>query len=221
MKKLALVSLAVAAALAFSHAAKADNFSFDFVGQSPYHFAAQGTLQATPTANPGVFTITSMTGTFTDLDNGLNIVNQPIVLIPPHGILQMVDTVQGWALEYVSPDGEENYDNQLNYPGTPYYLDSTGGLLFASADGYQVNIAQGSNNRTPYSAWVNFGNSWVDVGNGYDYGVPLDLDLGNANGAAAVVPVPEGGGLVMLALCGLGLAGAFLFKTGNQELLSF
>jgi hypothetical protein len=110
-----------------------------------------------------------------------------------------------------SPDGSYYYDD-LFFPAGPtgLYLDNDG-LLFGQGTGYVVEINIWGN-----GSGANMDSAWEDS---TGVGGPTWWTTQDNGGTFAI---PEGGsGLSMLALCGLGLAGAFLFKAGNQKLLSF
>ena len=113
MKKYSIALLALASAIAISPVAKADTFNFDFVGQNGSDFVAQGTLDATEIGSSGLWNITSMSGTFMDKDNGLNIVSAPITLYPDGGTAFSINTIQGSINGYYTADGAEGYDNVL------------------------------------------------------------------------------------------------------------
>jgi len=163
MKKIWLATLAMAAMLAAPPFAMAETFSFDFVSQNG-SFVALGTLQAASSATAGVWNITSMTGTFTDTDHGLAIIDQPINVYPDGTTPESLPTVQGTIMGYSTADGAEVYDNLLYYPTGNYYdggyypLDG-GGLVFYTGaldgSGYEVSIALGENAQSPEAGWVN------------------------------------------------------------------
>jgi hypothetical protein len=183
MKRFSLALLALPALLAFTPTASADTFNFSFIGVGNT-ITATGIFEITEIGSSGVYNITGiMNGLFTDRNNGLNIFNAPISLIPDAGSLTYSSTVDGAGMDYNSPDQTEYYDNELYFPGTPYNLDDWGGVLF-SADGYEISIAQDIG-LTTYGAWVSIlgenavanGAYWADTGSNISYGEPLNGDV--------------------------------------------
>jgi hypothetical protein len=183
MKRFSLALLALPVLLAFTPAASADTFSFSFIGVGNT-IVVTGIFAATEIGSSGVYNITGIeNGKFTDQNNGLNIADAPISLIPDAGSLSYISTVDGAGMDYNSPDLTEYYDNELYYPAMPYSLDDWGGILF-SADGYEVSIAQDIN-LTTYGAWVSVlgvdadSNSagWADTGSNINFGEPLNGDV--------------------------------------------
>ena len=213
MKRFSLALLALPVLLAFTPAASADTFSFSFIGVGNT-IVVTGIFAATEIGSSGVYNITGIeNGKFTDQNNGLNIADAPISLIPDAGSLSYISTVDGAGMDYNSPDQTEYYDNELYYPATPYSLDDWGGILF-SADGYEVSIAQDIG-LTTYGAWVSVlgedadSNSayWADTGSNINFGEPLNGD---------VQKTPELPSLPLLATGLLSLA--FILYLGRPDI---
>ncbi len=213
MRKTLFQALAIAIAIAATPFAKAESFTFDFVSQNG-DFVAQGILTANEIGATGAWNITGMTGTFTDTDHGLGIIDQAIHLYPDQGTPTPISTIQGNANGYFTQDGAEGYDNLLYSPGNPYYLDAAGGLVFytgtLNGSGYEIGIAQGLNDGSPYTGWINITGTQNFVDNG-TAGVPLDLNVG-VNGSGAIAPVPEPESLLLLGSGLLTLAGRIYWK---------
>ncbi|MGA3162410.1 MAG: hypothetical protein ABSC77_14475 [Terracidiphilus sp.] len=212
MKRFSLALLVLPALLAFTPTASADTFTFSFIGVGNT-IVVTGIFEATEIDSSGVYNIIGIKdGQFTDKNNGLDIVDAPISLIPDAGYLTYISTVDGAGMDYNSPDQTEYYDNELYFPGTPYNLDDWGGFLF-SADGYEVSIAQDIG-LTTYGAWVSVlgenadSNSayWADTGSNISYGEPLNGD---------VQKTPELPSLPMLATGLLSLAFIVYRKAGT------
>jgi len=214
MKRFSLALLALPALLAVAQAASADTFDFRFIGVGN-SITVTGIFDATEIGSTGVYNITGIiNGSFTDKNDGLDIVNAPISLIPDAGGMTYISTVDGAGPDYNSPDQTEYYDNLLYFPGTPYSLDDWGGVLF-SADGYEINIAQDID-LTTYGAWVSVlgedadsnGAFWADTGSNINYGEPLDGD---------VQPTPEPSSLPLLSTGLLALASVVYRKAGHPR----
>lgn len=189
MKKLYPALFAMAAVLAIAPAAFAGTISFDTSGNG---IAEDLTLTTGSLVSPGVYNITAISGTFSDANIGLatTAING---IVPDNGSLQWVDTVEGYAWDYVSPDGQENYDNYAYIPGDPLLLDATGGILFTVPDStygtLQVSVA-GVNGG--YDVWINV----LGTGN--------FIDNGDTGEMTTVTPEP--GSLLLLGTGLLGLA---------------
>lgn len=144
-----MFSFLVALAFTASAVARADaSFNYSFVGVNN-SITTSGTMTTVQQGNTNVYDITAITGFFTDTNYGLNIVDAPVTLVPNNGTATWQNTVVGWGLGYLSPDGQEVYDNLLYYPGNPLNLDILG-VLF-TADGYEISIAGVGSD---YTAWV-------------------------------------------------------------------
>jgi len=96
-------------------------------------------------------------------------------------------------------------NNQFYPGGVPSEFDLSG--LDFDANGIIYNIFGDNGANVAVGTFIQ-GN---DTGSGSGPVTPLDI---------SVTYVPEGGGLSMLVLCGLGLAGAFLFKARNGLLMN-
>ncbi len=200
MKKLTFGVFALAFASAISPAAHASSILFNF--SNPSGITTDLTLTLGSQVSPGVYNITSVTGTFADANFGL--ASTPVAGIVPDGAgaPTILSTISGSGPGYTSPDGQEVYDN-LGYTNAPLVLDNWGGVLFLVNSGlttYQVDIAGEGNN---YQAWVNV----QGTGDFTDYGTVL------TNGSTTVTPEP---GTLFLFGTGLMLLAAFLPVTTKK-----
>jgi hypothetical protein len=230
-----LAVLTLVAAAVATPFANAETFVFDFLSQNG-DFSAQGTLTASQIGDTGVWNITSLTGAFTDTDNGLDIVDQVISLYPDGTTPQALGSVQGTITGYETADGAEVYDNLLYYPAGTYYNGSYypldgGGLVFytgiLNGAGYEVGIALGENANSPQAGWVNITGSapadcsgevsngvcFVDYGTSIDNGVPLDESV---DPDQVISAAPEPSSLLMLG-CGLALLALGLFSVARRH----
>ncbi len=218
MKKLSLSLLVLALALAITPAALADSFNFTVTGVGN-SMSASGVFYTTSLGN-GVYSIDSVVGTFTDLNKGLNIVDESMTLVPTSdGAYNSSGAVNGSAGPSYLYQGEQ-YTNLLYVPAvsngsvggtaTPEFLDGYG-FLFTS-DGYLISIAGDPNNL--YGGWLSIGSnaSYLDptTGDGnYNLGEPLDMN---------VTPTPEPSSLFLLGTGLLGLALVVFRKVKGERL---
>jgi hypothetical protein len=194
MRKLTFGVFALAFASTISPAAHATSILFDF--SNPSGIATDLNLTLGSQVSPGVYNITSVTGTFADANFGLG--TTPVTGIVPDGagLPTILSTITGSGPGYTSPDGQEVYDN-LAYTNAPLVFDNWGGVLFLVNSGlttYQVDIAGEGNS---YQAWVNV----EGAGDFTDYGTVL------TNGSVTVTPEP---GTLFLFGTGLMFLAAFL-----------
>ncbi len=202
-------TLLLAASLPYQ--AKAASFGFSFVG-----LGVSGTIQltygaATDAKYPQAFEVTGISGTFSDSNNGLNIVNAPItslVLITrdtpeADNLLAPKDFSRFAVAAGLSPtnNGFLTYDN-LFYPGGSPQTASDypfhGGIL--DIYGLMFNISGGQ----VVDLWSNGDFSGTGTGH-IDYGVAVATHATALDYVAGVSVTPEpsafalaGGGLVAL-----------------------
>jgi hypothetical protein len=192
MKKLSLVSLAVAAVLAISPAAFAQSYDFNW---------GYTNNNATASSN-GVFTATFAGGDTYDITSG-TIVTYGDPTINGGATTSgtsFIPTPGNYTVQY-SPSGAFIFDNVLTTPANP--LIDNDGLLFYVA-GREVNIFSNGPGPGTYQFYDQ---------SGYN-------DFGNFSlSAPSLVSVPEYGAMSMLLLSIAGLAGGFFFKTRNSGLL--
>ena len=209
MKKAVILSatLLFAAALPWRATASTWNFSFTGPGVSGTVVLTYGT--ATDMKYPQAFEVTSISGTFTDVNNGLNLLNVPIGPLEPikHDAPEMTNLLaphdfSRFAVAAGLPadnGGFLTYDNLL-YPGgspptaTDYQVhggfQDIYGLLFDIGGGKVVNF------------WSNGDATGTGLGP-VDYGVAVAThaaSLDYVGGGVVVTPEP---GTVGLLGCGL------------------
>jgi hypothetical protein len=205
MKKFSLAMFAIALALVFTQAASAQFYDFSFTYDG--NVIATGGLEVSGNiAVAGSVTLTSLAPQ--DANDTFNLVpfNAPGVTVHSPGV-------------YISPSTNFWFDNWFNPAGpTGDYVDNIAGLLFVAGSGDELNIFTGYASQgepgspgapDQFALWIP-SSGYVPANGGY-----------GIDGTIAVTGVPEGGSLLfMLALCGLGLAGGFLFKARNGLFMS-
>ncbi len=223
MKKTLMLSAALFLTAAFPWQASAGTYAFSFDGAG-----VSGTIEltygpGTDATYPQAFEVTGISGTFSDSNNGLNIVNAPIGplapvtqdtpeasnLLAPHDFSRFA-VATGLPAQN---NGSLSFDN-LFYPGgspqtaSDYpvhggFLDIYG-LLFDIGGGRIVNF------------WSNGDFSMTGTGP-IDYGVAVathDTALDYVGGGVAVAAVPEPGAF---ALLGSGLIGMLVWRRRGTE----
>lgn len=211
MRKLAVSATLLAAS--FLHRAEAAAITFNFAGSGVSGSITLTYGAATDAKYSQAFEVTGITGTFTDLNNGLNIVNAPIgglVAIrrdtpEVDNLLAPNDFSRFAVATGLDPlnNGFLTYDN-LYYPGgspqTASDYPPHGGFL----DIYGLMFT------IPGDRVVNFWSNG-DFGGTVDYGAAVAtsaMALDYVGGVTATV-VPEPGAFVLL---GSGLAGVMLLR---------
>jgi hypothetical protein len=212
MERLCLAVAALLAAAAMTGEARADTIAFNFNGPGVGGSLTLTYGTATDAKYPNAYEITGISGTFSDSNNGLNIVNatvnslvpithdtpEPTNLLAPHDFSRFAVAS---GLPPVS-NGFLTYDN-LFYPGgspptasdyPPHggFLDIYG-LMFDIGGGMVVDL------------WSNGAG-----GNGVvDYGVAVATSSGALDYVGGGVSVPEPGSLLLL---GGGLLGLLAWR---------
>lgn len=197
MKKFTLALFALAAALAISSVASAQSYDFTITGSG---VNASGVLTVAATATPGVYSITGISGTYSD-SNGTPVVDAAITgLYPDPTNAQILTTSYLFSLDnLLYPAGNSPTVCFWGTCNSGQSLDVTG-FVFDVAGGNEVGI-------------------WGDAGTGFPgpYNVGRDIDGvyqdGGNNGVGVMftaneVAVPDGGTtLLLLGLAVAGLAG--------------
>ncbi len=205
MKKLVISTALLAASLASRAHAGTFDFAFAGPGVSGKITLTYGT--ATDATYPQAFEVTGVSGTFTDTNNGLNIVDAPIgALVPithatpePTNLLAPDDFSRFAVADGLPPEnhGTLSFTNLFwpggspqtasDYPFHGGYFDIYG-LLFEIGNGMFVNL------------WSN-----GDFGDGtINYGVAVVTEQQALDYVGGVSAVPEPSSIVML---GIALAG--------------
>ena len=196
MNKICAIATAILAA-SFLPQAKADNYVFGFTGPG-----VSGTIDitygtATDAKYPLALEVTGISGSFSDSNNGLNIVNAPIVsLVPvihsapePTNLLAPADFSDYAVASGLPPmsNGNISYDN-LYYPDMSPQTASdypfAGGFL--DIYGLLFNIGNGD--------VVNFWSNGSFMGSPLDYGVAVatpETALDYVSGGVAITPEPS------------------------------
>lgn len=205
-----LTTLVAAAAPAES--ARAQNFRFSFGGPGVGGAVSLTYGAATDAKYPGAYQVTGISGTFTNTNNGLAIIDAPIVglvpiaratphptnLLAPNDFSRFVYT-SGESLSYTNlfwPGGSPQ--TATDYPFSGGFLDIYG-LLFDIGEGRVVNL-------------------WSDgnlEGGPITYGAAVatrDGALDYIFAGVAVAVVPEPGPLGLVGFGGVGLVGVLTWR---------
>jgi hypothetical protein len=207
MKKISIALLALAAALAASSVARADSFTYTILGGN---FSATLYLQATANdangvATPGVDTITSVSGTFTDSKGTFTFTN----LIP-----ETANAGSDGTNLTTSLDGEFLFDNLLYPSGSGNGILDWGGLLFFDGS-YELNLFSGARGAgAPPDQYFYFADNQSNHSNNR---IPDPVYSSGPAKDESLVATPEPGSLFLLGTGLLGLALILFRKAGKQN----
>jgi hypothetical protein len=210
-------ALAILATLFFSASypleVAAQTFTFDFTGAGVSGKVVLTYGSATDAKYPQAFEITGISGSFSDSNNGLNLVNVPILSLVPINHATPEDTnlvapndFSKFVVVSGLPHGVLTYDNLFWPAGSPQtasdypfhggFLDIYG-LMFNIGGGKVVDLWSNGNFSGGGPGPVNYGVAVATADTALDY-----VDGG-------VVAVPEPSGYVLM-LAGLGVLGSIV-----------
>jgi hypothetical protein len=215
MKKNKIVfSAALLVAMSLLSRANADTFNFNFSGPGVSGSVELTYGAATDAKYPQAFEVTGINGVFTDVNNGLNIVNAPIGPLiaithdtpEPGNLLAPNDFSRFAVATGLSPqnNGFLTYDNLFwpggspptasDYPVHGGYLDIYG-LMFSIGGGKVVDLWSNGDFSGTGNGPIDYGVAVADSQTAFDY----------VAGDVAVTTPDSGPGLASFGSCVLGL----------------
>jgi hypothetical protein len=206
-----LATLFLSAAYPLEVAAQA--FSFDFTGPGVSGTVVLTYGSATDAKYPQAFEVTGISGSFSDSNNGLNLVNVPILSLVPinHAAPEATNLLapndfSKFAVASGLPHGVLTYDNLFwpggspqtasDYPFHGGFLDIYG-LMFDIGGGKVVDLWSNGNFSGGQPGPVNYGVAVATADTALDY----------VSGGVAAVPEPSS---YALMLAGLGVLGSIV-----------
>ena len=211
MKKALILLATLFLSASYPLQAVAATFSFDLSGPGVSGTVVLTYGSATDAKYPQAFEITGISGSFSDSNNGLNLVNVPILSLVPinHAVPEATNLLapndfSNFAVASGLPHGVLTYDNLFWPAGSPQTASDYpfhGGFL--DIYGLMFNIGGGK----VVDFWSN-GNFSGGAPGPVNYGVAVataDAALDYVDGGVAAIPEPSS---YALMLAGLGVLGS-------------
>jgi hypothetical protein len=211
----ALAALALLAAGTMAGQARAANYSFELTGPGVSGSVTLTYGAATDATYPDAFEVTGVSGTFSDSNNGLNIVNATIGSLvpvthdtPEPGNLLAPHDFSRFPVAAGTDHGSLSFDNLVwpggspqtasDYPPHGGFLDIYG-LLFEIGDGRVVNVWS---NGAAQTGGIDYGVGVASASNALDY----------VAGGVAAVPEPSS-----YLMFGAGLLAILAFRVRGRR----